>query len=51
MNLNRACTVNPNILHVSKQDVNFESNVRAIYSIMKDANLLPSTITCACAMF
>ena len=45
MNLSRACAVNPNMMNLSKQDVNFESNVRAIYNIVKDVNLLPSTIT------
>ena len=40
MNLSRACAVNPNIMNLSKQDVNFESNVRAIYNIVKNVNLL-----------
>ena len=44
-NLNRARTVNPNIMHVPKQHVNFEPNVKAIDSIVNDVNLLPSTIT------
>ena len=36
MNLSRTSAVNPNIMHLSQQDVNFESNVRAIYNIVKD---------------
>ena len=36
MNFSRASAVNPNFMHLSKQDVNFQSNVRAIYNIVKD---------------